>query len=46
MPLSGGAPREVLENVRDATWSPDEQLAVVHVVNGLDRLEYPIGKVL
>ncbi|HEY0702097.1 MAG TPA: protein kinase [Candidatus Acidoferrales bacterium] len=46
MPLSGGAPRAVLESVRDATWSPDEQLAVVHVVNGLDRLEYPIGKVL
>jgi eukaryotic-like serine/threonine-protein kinase len=46
MPLAGGAPREVLESVRDATWSPDEQLAVVHAVNGRDRLEYPIGKVL
>jgi eukaryotic-like serine/threonine-protein kinase len=46
MPLSGGAPREVLEDVRDATWSPDEQLAVIHFVNGRDRLEYPIGKIL
>jgi len=47
MPLSGGAPREVLENVRDAAWSPDEQLAVVlHAANGRDQLEYPIGKVL
>jgi serine/threonine protein kinase/Tol biopolymer transport system component len=45
-PLSGGAPRELLENVRDAAWSPDEQLAAVHVVNGRDRLEFPIGKVL
>jgi eukaryotic-like serine/threonine-protein kinase len=45
-PISGGAPREILESVRDATWSPDEQLAVVHVVNGRDRLEFPIGKVL
>ncbi len=45
-PISGGAPREILDRVRDATWSPDEQLAVVHVVNGRDRLEFPIGKVL
>jgi serine/threonine protein kinase len=45
-PLSGGSPREVLDHVRDATWGPDGTLAVVHVVNGRDRLEYPIGKVL
>ncbi len=46
VPLSGGSPREVLGHVRDATWSPDGNLAVVHIVNGRDRLEYPIGKVL
>ena len=23
VPLSGGAPREILENVNDADWSPD-----------------------
>jgi Tol biopolymer transport system component len=46
VPLSGGSPREVLDHVRDATWSPDGSLAVVHIVNGRDRLEYPIGKVL
>jgi serine/threonine protein kinase len=46
VPLSGGSPREVLGHVRDATWSPDGNLAIVHIVNGRDRLEYPIGKVL
>jgi dipeptidyl aminopeptidase/acylaminoacyl peptidase len=45
-PISGGSPREVLDHVRDATWGPDGNFAVVHIVNGRDRLEYPIGKVL
>jgi eukaryotic-like serine/threonine-protein kinase len=47
VPLEGGAPRELLENVSLADWSPDgRDLAVVHRVGGRDRLEYPIGKVL
>ena len=46
VPLSGGSPRDVLDHVRDAAWGPDGSLAVVHIVNGRDRLEYPIGKVL
>ena len=47
VPLAGGAPREVLENVSSVDWSPDgKELAVIHVVEGRDRLEYPIGKVL
>ena len=47
MPLGGGAPREILEGVREADWSPDgEQLAIVRSVNGSDRLEFPVGKVL
>jgi serine/threonine protein kinase/Tol biopolymer transport system component len=47
MPLEGGAPREVLENVREADWSPDgTSLAVIREVGGKDRLEFPIGKVL
>ncbi|PYS83938.1 MAG: hypothetical protein DMF67_06610 [Acidobacteria bacterium] len=47
MPLEGGAPREVLQNVSDADWSPDgRELAVVHWVEGVCRLEYPIGHVL
>ena len=41
------APREVLDNVREADWSPDgSSLAVIREVAGKDRLEYPIGKVL
>ncbi|HKY97747.1 MAG TPA: WD40 repeat domain-containing serine/threonine protein kinase [Gemmatimonadaceae bacterium] len=47
MPVGGGTPRELLTDVHDADWSPDAaQLAVVHEVNGKDRLEYPIGTVL
>ena len=47
MPLSGGAPREVQEGVRQADWSPDgSQLAVIREVGGKDRLEYPVGTVL
>jgi Tol biopolymer transport system component len=45
--LAGGAPREILENVTSADWSPDgRELAVIHVVDGRDRIEYPIGTVL
>ena len=47
MPLAGGAPREVLENVEWADWAPDgKELAIVRLVNGKYRLEYPIGNVL
>ena len=46
-PLSGGAPREVLEQVQWADWSPDGMsLAVVRDFGGRNRLEYPIGKPL
>ena len=41
-----GASRPWLENVREADWSPDgSTLAAIHVVNGRDQLEYPIGQV-
>jgi len=47
MPLEGGTPREMLDSVREADWSPDgSSLAVIHVVAGHDRLEYPVGTVL
>jgi Tol biopolymer transport system component len=49
MPLSGGTPREVLENVQDADWAPDgENLAVIRLAPETLhwRLEYPVGKVL
>src|SRR5262249_39786331 len=40
VPMEGGAPREILERVREADWSPDgTQLAIVHEVQGTDRLE-------
>jgi eukaryotic-like serine/threonine-protein kinase len=47
VPFSGGAPREILENVNDADWSPDgANLAVSHTVGDRNRIEYPIGTVL
>jgi len=46
-PLGGAAPRELLENVYDADWSPDgKDLAVIAGDQKNWRLEYPIGKVL
>ena len=49
VPLSGGTPREVLDNVQDADWSANgESMAVIRYVpeNSHWRLEYPVGKVL
>jgi len=47
VPLSGGAPREILENVNDADWSPDgANLAVSRTVGSRNRIEYPIGNLL
>jgi Tol biopolymer transport system component len=47
VPLAGGIPREVLDNVGSADWSPDgKDLAANHTVEGGDQIEYPIGKVL
>jgi len=45
--IGADAPRDLLDNVEQADWNPDgSQLAVVHIVGGKSRLEYPIGKVL
>lgn len=47
IPLLGGAPREILEDVDDADWAPDgKNLAVVHHPGDQYQLEFPIGKVL
>ena len=47
VPLVGGAPREILNDVEYADWSPDgTNVAIVHEVGGRKRLEYPMGKVL
>ena len=45
-PMAGGTPREILEDVRWADWSPKGDLAVVHHIPGHTRLEFPIGTVL
>jgi serine/threonine protein kinase/Tol biopolymer transport system component len=46
VPIAGGAPRELLEDVEAADWSPDGRLAVVRTIDGRCRLEFPIGNVL
>ena len=43
----GGAPREILEGVEYADFPPEgKDIAIVRLVSGKYRLEYPIGKVL
>jgi predicted Ser/Thr protein kinase len=47
VPLVGGAPREILNDVEWADWSPDgTNVVVIHEVGGRKRLEFPLGKVL
>jgi eukaryotic-like serine/threonine-protein kinase len=47
VPLSGGSPRALLEDVEAADWSPDgSQMAVVQHTAGEYSLQYPIGKKL
>jgi serine/threonine protein kinase/Tol biopolymer transport system component len=46
-PVGGTQPREILENVYDADWSPDgHDLAVIDKDHDTWRLQYPIGKIL
>lgn len=46
-PLGGGAPREILDGVVDADWSPDgSELAVTREAGAEAVLEYPIGHAL
>jgi Tol biopolymer transport system component len=45
--IAGGAPRDIIDDVQFADWSPDGQsLAIVRDFGVKNRLEYPIGKVL
>jgi DNA-binding winged helix-turn-helix (wHTH) protein/dipeptidyl aminopeptidase/acylaminoacyl peptidase len=47
VPLTGGSPRQIAENVEWADWAPDgNKLAIVRVVEGKRRLEFPLGHVL
>ncbi len=47
VPLAGGAPRPLLDDVQEADWAPDgEALAVIRDVEGRGTLEYPLGRPL
>jgi WD40 repeat protein len=48
IPIGGGTPREILEDVSAADWSPNgDDLAVAHVLPGARiEIQYPIGTVL
>ena len=47
VPLGGGAPRRLVDEVCFADWSPDGRtLAIVREVGGRIRLEHPAGKVV
>ena len=46
IPLIGGAPRELLEDVTHADYAPDGRASVVRAEHGRMRLEFPIGTVL
>jgi serine/threonine protein kinase/Tol biopolymer transport system component len=44
VPLAGGTPREVADNVMQADWSPDgAELAIIRQNGIMARVEYPIG---
>jgi hypothetical protein len=45
-PLTGAAPRPMMNDVVDADFGPDNQIAVSRYVDGHFRIEYPIGHVL
>ena len=39
----GGIPKELVQDVEAADWSPSGELALVHIVGGVERLESPPG---
>jgi eukaryotic-like serine/threonine-protein kinase len=47
VPLTGGIPRQIAEDVDWADWAPDgKTLAIARYVPGRERLEFPVGHVL
>ncbi len=47
VPLSGGAPKELLQDVSYADWAPGStELTVVQRASGKDNLNFPVGKIL
>lgn len=45
VPMNGGAPKAVEQNVMSADWAPDGQLAIARMLDGTTRLEFPPGSV-
>ena len=47
VPLSGGTPRQLSDDVYGADWGPNgDDLLAARMVDGRMRLEYPVGKTL
>lgn len=47
VPMVGGAPRELMEDVKYADWSASgNELAVIRRVGDQDKIEFPIGTVI
>ncbi|MGB7265106.1 MAG: winged helix-turn-helix domain-containing protein, partial [Terracidiphilus sp.] len=47
VPITGGSPRQIAEDVDWADWAPDgKTLAIVRDTAGRERLEFPVGHVL
>jgi eukaryotic-like serine/threonine-protein kinase len=47
VPVSGGAPREVADNVVSADWTADDsEMAVIRETGGKFHVEFPIGKTI
>jgi len=47
IPLFGGAPREICENLQEAEWGPDgRSFLILRRVGESYRIEYPIGQII
>lgn len=47
VPLVGGRPRELIDSVYFADWSPDgRSLSVIRLIGGVCQIESPIGRVI
>jgi serine/threonine protein kinase len=47
VPLAGGAPRQISEDVSWADWTPDgSDLAAIRLGRGRNRLEFPLGRTI
>ncbi|MGC1107878.1 MAG: protein kinase [Candidatus Acidiferrales bacterium] len=47
VPVSGGAPREIADDIVSADWSPDDsEMAAIREANGKFQVEFPLGKVI